>query len=99
MIDEDEVDLKKSQNTLDTSKRLHQNETRSTGSAGKLPIPNLIPNFAIIRNFKLENRQGCHSVEYHGRGWNPYPGAPPTTELLLVLSPQSKESTPFFLPE
>ena len=35
---------KKSQKTLDTSKRLHQNKTWSTGSAGK----GLDPNFAII---------------------------------------------------
>ena len=34
--DEDEVGLKKkSQKTLDTSKRLHRNKTRSTGSVDK----------------------------------------------------------------
>ena len=34
-VDEDEVGWKKSQKTLDTSKRLHQNKTRSTGSGGE----------------------------------------------------------------
>ena len=34
--------------------------------------------------------QGCHSLESHRRGWNPYPGAPPTTGLLVVSSLQSK---------
>ena len=33
--DEDEVGLKKSKKTLDTSKRLHRNKTRSAGSVDK----------------------------------------------------------------
>ena len=34
----------------------------------------LMPNFAIIGNYRLGNRQGHHSLEGPGRGWNPYPG-------------------------
>ena len=44
MMDEDEVALKESQKTLDTSKILHRNKTRSTRSVGK----GHDPNFAII---------------------------------------------------
>ena len=35
MIEEDEVGLKESQNTLETSNKWHRNETRGTGSVGK----------------------------------------------------------------
>ena len=52
---------------------------------------NLIPNSAVIGNCRLRNRQGHHSMEGPGRGWNPYPGASPTTELLTVGRPQSKD--------
>ena len=51
----------------------------------------LIPNFAIIGNCRLGNGQGCHSLEGPGRGWKPYPGALPTTGLLVVWRPQSKD--------
>ena len=40
---------KKSQNTLDTSKRLHQNKTEAQGMRPK----DFIPNFAIIGNCRL----------------------------------------------
>ena len=59
------------------SKRLYQNKTRSTGVRAK----DWIPNFAIIGNCRFRNGQGP------GRGWNPYPGAPPTTRLLVVGHP------------
>ena len=45
----------------------------------------------------LGNRQGHHSLKGHVRGWNPYHGVPPTTWLLVVASPKSKESLPPFM--
>ena len=77
---------KKSQNTLDTSKRLHWNETE----APRVWAKDLNTNFVTIRNCRIGNRQGRHSLEGPGRGWNPYPGAQPTTRLLVVWRPQSK---------
>ena len=56
MIEEDEVGLKESQKTLDTSKRLHQNESRRQRK-------DFIPNFAI-----MGNGQGHHSLEGPWRG-------------------------------
>ena len=41
---------------------------------------------------RLRNGQGHHSLEGPGRGWNPYPGVPPTTGLLVLGRPQSKDS-------
>ena len=51
MIDEDEVGLKeKTEDTIDTSKRIHRNEAPS---ASGVWAKDLIPNFAIIRNCTL----------------------------------------------
>ena len=74
---------KKSQNTLDTSKRLHQNKTRSTGSADK---------WLDSQFFHYRELQGRHSLEGPGRGWNPYLGVLPTMGLLLLWRPLSKDS-------
>ena len=57
----------------------------------------LIPNFAIIGNYRLGDGQGCYFLEGPGMGWNPYRGAQPTTWLVL-LSPQSKNSLSYFIP-
>ena len=76
---------KKSQKTLDTSTRLHQNKTRNTGSAGK---------GLDSQYWELQTRKWAGS-SLPGRGWNPYPGAPPTTGLLVVWRPQSKDSVLF----
>ena len=60
MIDEDEVGLKKkSQNTLDTLKRLHRNKTRSTRVRAK----DLIPNFCHHWDCGLEK---CRCVKPEG---------------------------------
>ena len=53
----------KSQKTLDTSKRLHQNKTRSTGSVGKW----LYPNFAIIGT---TDSGKCRYITHEGGGGN-----------------------------
>ena len=50
---------KKSQKTLDTSKRLHRNKTRRTGSVGK----GLDPNFAIIGNCRLGESAGASCLK------------------------------------
>ena len=44
----------------------------------------------IIGNCRLGNGQGCHSMEGPGRGWNPYPGASPTTGLLVAGDPSTR---------
>ena len=77
---------KKSRKTLDTSKILHQNKTRSTGSAGK----GLHSQLCHYWNGRLGNGQGHHSREGPGRGWNQYSGAPPTTVLLFDPSPSQR---------
>ena len=72
----------KSQQILDTSKRLHWNETQSTGSVGKLNRMDSIPNFMPFGNCR------------HGYGLGrSFPAAPPTTGLLALSRPQSKDST------
>ena len=57
---------KKSQNTLDTSKRLHQNKTWSTGSAGK----GLDPNFDIFGTADSGKVQVCHAWRHLAGVWN-----------------------------
>ena len=37
-----------------------------------------------------------HSLQDPGRGWNPYPGTPPTTGLWTVGRPQSKHQVTFY---
>ena len=77
MIDEDEVGLKEKP---DTSKRLHQNKTRSTGSAGE----GLDPKFAII------GTAGASGLKAPSRGVK-YPGqVAPTTGSLILVPPQTQ---------
>ena len=94
MIDEDDVGLKEKPEDNLSSQQLDQKDyiLEIRPEAQEVRAKDWIPNFAIIRNCSLGNGQGRHSLEGPGMGWNPYPGAPPTTGLLTVGRPQSKDS-------
>ena len=88
MIDDDEVGLKVKPEDTRYIKRLQQNETQSTGSVGKLKI--WFPT--LFHYWELQTREWAGSLKGPVRGWNPYHGAPPTTGLLVVLSPSEHEA-------
>ena len=78
LIDEDEVGLKEK-----PEETIHQKDyNKIRPEAVWMRAQDLIPNFTIIGNCRCGNRQGRHSHEGPGRGWNRYPGAPSTTRLL-----------------
>ena len=69
-------------------KAIHLNYTRSTGSAGK----GLDSQLCHYRELQTRERARSSLPGGSWEGWNPYTGAPPTTGLLVVLGPQSKDS-------
>ena len=64
-------------------KRLHQKDTRSTGSVGKW-------RESHYRELQIRERARSWLPGGSWAGWNPYPGPPPTTRRLAVLRSQSK---------
>ena len=91
---------KKSQKTLDTSKRLHQNKTLSTGSAGK----GLNLNFAIIGTADSGKVQVHHTWRHlaggetfllggaYNRVFNCGPPPPPRPKVSKVFEPKRVNS-------
>ena len=67
--DEDEVGLKeKPEDTTCTSKILHRNKTRSTGSVDKGLHPNFLPSLAIIGTADRQHRSLFAQFRLHGLG-------------------------------
>ena len=88
MIDEDEIGLKEKPEDIRYIKILHQNEIRSTVSVGKRL------HSKLCHNRVLQTRKWAGS-SLPGGAWKRVkstprarPGAPPTTGLLVVLSPR-----------
>ena len=79
--------LKKSQKTLDTSKRLHRNTTRIPGSVGKGLI-NLLPSLALW----TRQNPGASSLRAPSGAWNALAGGAYNRVLVLNSgSPRPKD--------
>ena len=86
MIDEDELAWKKSQKTLDTSKRVHQNKTRNTGSAGKGIWSQLMP-LLWLRTWKSAS---ASTLRAPGGGVKCPGQVVPTTGSQILVPPQTQ---------
>ena len=78
---------KKSQKTLDTSKRLHQNKTRSTGSVDKGLNPNLLQSLGL----RTPTSAGASSLRVPTGMWNVLVGGRLQLGLRFWFPPRPKE--------